>query len=188
MTVFSVMVKRQKSRFLPSGFLQKSSSQNQKLTFTVKFSPCSSLEATLLFLFVSWAKLHPFVLVHPGLASIFNITTAFPIPPPPPLFSYLYRSLQSLRRTTEIGKFRIPGRPRTSACYRAKERLMRVTFGKKTNKHLKHEEISAGLLESEENIKGLRFWWAPNLLAGLRNQYRTAKGKSTPRHGEKQWA
>ena len=46
---------------------------------------------------------------------------------------------------------------------------MRVTFGKKSNKHLKHEEIAAGLLESEENLKGLRFWWAPNLLADLRN-------------------
>ena len=46
---------------------------------------------------------------------------------------------------------------------------MRVTSGKKTNKHLKHDEIAAGLLESEENLKGLRFWWAPNLLAGLRN-------------------
>ena len=36
--------KRQKSRFLPSGFLQKSSLQNQKSTFTVKFNPYSSLE------------------------------------------------------------------------------------------------------------------------------------------------
>ena len=31
---------------------------------------------SLLFLFVSWAKLHPFVLVHPGLPSTFNIPTA----------------------------------------------------------------------------------------------------------------
>ena len=77
--------------------------------------------------------------------------------------------LQPLRRTTKIGKFRISGRPRTSACFRAKERLMRVTFGKKSNKHLKHEEIAAWLLESEENLKGLMFWWAPNLLADLRN-------------------
>ena len=29
-----------------------------------------------LFLFISWAKLQPSVLVHPGLASIFNIMTA----------------------------------------------------------------------------------------------------------------
>ena len=29
-----------------------------------------------LFLFISWAKLQPSVLVHPGLASIFNIRTA----------------------------------------------------------------------------------------------------------------
>ena len=43
---------------------------------------------------------------------------------------------------------------------------MRVTFGKKTNKH---EETAAGLPENEEKLKGLRFWWAPNLLAGLRN-------------------
>ena len=43
---------------------------------------------------------------------------------------------------------------------------MRVTFGKKTNKH---EETAAGLPENEENLKGLRFWWALNLLARLRN-------------------
>ena len=75
MTVFNVIEKRQKSRFLPSGFLQKSSLQSQKSTFTVNFSPFSSLEVTFLFLFVSWAELKPFVQMHPGLASIFNITT-----------------------------------------------------------------------------------------------------------------
>ena len=46
MTVFNVIEKRQKSRYLLSGFLQKSSLQNQKSTFTVKCSPCSSLEVT----------------------------------------------------------------------------------------------------------------------------------------------
>ena len=46
MTVFDVLEKRQKSRFLPSGFLQKSSLQNQKSTFAVKFNPCASLEVT----------------------------------------------------------------------------------------------------------------------------------------------
>ena len=46
LTVFDVIEKRQKSRFLPSGFLQKLSLQNQKSTFTVKFSPCSRLEVT----------------------------------------------------------------------------------------------------------------------------------------------
>ena len=30
----------------------------------------------------------------------------------------------------QIGEFRIPGRPRTSACFCAKARLMRVTFHK----------------------------------------------------------
>ena len=46
MTVFNVIEKRQKSRYLLSGFFQKSLLQNQKSTFTVKFSPCSSLEKT----------------------------------------------------------------------------------------------------------------------------------------------
>ena len=46
-------------------------------TSTVKFSPCCSLKVTFLFLFVSRAELQqPFVIVHPGLASIFKITTA----------------------------------------------------------------------------------------------------------------
>ena len=44
MTVIDVIEKRQKKRFLPSGFLQKSSLQNQKSTLTVKFNPCYSLE------------------------------------------------------------------------------------------------------------------------------------------------
>jgi len=52
MTVFDVVEKREKSGFLPSGFLQKSSLQNQKSTFTVKFNPFSSLEAIFLLLFV----------------------------------------------------------------------------------------------------------------------------------------
>ena len=99
----------------------------------------------------------------------------------------MYRSLEPLRPATEIGKFLIPERPRTSACFRAKERLMRVTFGKRTNKH---EETAAGLPENEENLKGLRFWWAPNLLAGLRNHCfeQQFKGKSALRHREKQTA
>ena len=75
-TVFDVIEKRQKSRFLPSGCLQKLSLQNQKSTFTVKFSPCSRLEVTFCSYSFPGAELEPFVLVHPGLASIFNITTA----------------------------------------------------------------------------------------------------------------
>ena len=62
--------------------------------------------------------------------------------------------------------FCISERPRKSVCFRAKVRPMRVTFGKKINKR---GETAAGLPENEEKLKGLRFWWAPNLLAGLRN-------------------
>ena len=64
---------------------------------------------------------------------------------------------------------------------------MRVTFGKKTNKH---QEAAAGLPENEENVKGLRFWWAPNLLAGLRNHcfQQQIKAKSALRQREKQTA
>ena len=43
MTVVNI-IEKQKSRFLTSGFFLTSSLQNQKLTFTVKFSPCPSLE------------------------------------------------------------------------------------------------------------------------------------------------
>ena len=37
------------------------------------------LQVTFLFLFVSLAELQPFVLVYPGLTSIFNITTALQV-------------------------------------------------------------------------------------------------------------
>ena len=62
---------------------------------------------------------------------------------------------------------------------------MRVTFGKKTNKH---EETEAGLPENEVNLKGLRFWWAPNLLAGLRNNCfeQQKENQLLDRHREKQ--
>ena len=43
MTVFDIVEKQEKSGFLPSGFLQKLSLQNQKSTFTVKFNPFSFL-------------------------------------------------------------------------------------------------------------------------------------------------
>ena len=52
MTVFDIVEEQEKSGFLPSGFLQKLSLQNQKSTFTVKFNPFSSLEAIFLLLFV----------------------------------------------------------------------------------------------------------------------------------------
>ena len=57
-----------------------------------------------------------------------------------------------------MGKFCIPGRLRASACFRAKERLMRVILGKKTNKHMK---TVAELPENEKNLKR----WAPDLEA-----------------------
>ena len=67
MTVFNVIEKRQKSRFLPSGFLQKSSFENLKSTFTVKLSPCSSLEVTF------------FVLTRfPGRATAFCFCASWP--------------------------------------------------------------------------------------------------------------
>ena len=53
-----------------------------------------------------------------------------------------------------IGEFRIPGRPRTSDCFCAKARLMRVTSPtKKTNKH---EETAADLPKKGkfEKLKG----------------------------------
>ena len=65
-----------------------------------------------------------------------------------------YRSLDLNVGT--ICKFRILRRPRVSACSRAKARLMRV-------------KTAAELPENEENLKGLMFQWAPNLLIGLRN-------------------
>ena len=53
-----------------------------------------------------------------------------------------------------IGEFHIPGRPRTSDCFCAKARLMRVTSPtKKTNKH---EETAADLPKKGkfEKLKG----------------------------------
>ena len=59
-----------------------------------------------------------------------------------------------------IGKFRIPGQLRASACFRAKARLTRVTSWQ--------DDKQTELLENEENLI-LMFRWAPKLLIGLRN-------------------
>ena len=67
MIVFGVIEKKQKLRFLPSGFLQKSSLQNQKLGFTVKFNPCSCLEVTC-FVFIRF----------PGRATAFCFSSSWP--------------------------------------------------------------------------------------------------------------
>ena len=64
------------------------------------------------------------------------------------------------------GKFRIFRRPRASACFRMKARLMRVTSWQEDKQT---EKTAAELPENEENLKGLMFQWAPNLLIGLRN-------------------
>ena len=54
-----------------------------------------------------------------------------------------------------LGKFRIPGRSRTSDCFWAKARLMRVTSPtKKTNKH---EETAADLPKTGKFEKLKRF-------------------------------
>ena len=63
-------------------------------------------------------------------------------------------------------KFRIFGWPRASACFRTKARLMRVTSWQEDKQT---EKTGAELPENEENLKGLMFQWAPNLLIGLRN-------------------
>ena len=66
-----------------------------------------------------------------------------------------------------IGEFRIPGRPRTSDCFCAKARLMRVTSPiKKTNKH---EKTAADLPKRGKIWNVERFWRSQNLLTGLRN-------------------
>ena len=64
------------------------------------------------------------------------------------------------------GKFRIFGWPRASACFRTKARLMRVTSWQEDKQT---EKTVAELPENEENLKGLMFQWASNLLIGLRN-------------------
>ena len=63
--------------FLPPGCFTEIIVANPNSTSPLKFSACCSLKVTFLFLFVSLAELQqPFVIVHPGLASIFKITTA----------------------------------------------------------------------------------------------------------------
>ena len=59
-----------------------------------------------------------------------------------------------------IGKFRIPGQLRASACFRAKARLTRVTSWQ--------DDKQTELPDNEENLI-LMFRWAPKLLIGLRN-------------------
>ena len=74
MTVFNVMEKRQKPGLLPSGFFfTEIIIAKPKVNI---HSLCSTFEVTFLFLLISPAELQPFVLVYPGLASIFNIMSA----------------------------------------------------------------------------------------------------------------
>ena len=71
MTVFNVIEKRQRSRFIAFRFFTEIIIAKPKVK---KFSRCSCLEVTFLFFFVSRDASQLFVLVHPGLVSIFNIT------------------------------------------------------------------------------------------------------------------
>ena len=75
-----------------------------------------------------------------------------------------YRSLDLNVGT--ICKFRIPRRPRASACFRAKARLMRVTSWQEDQQTWENCSWVTG---KWGNLKGLMFQWAPNLLIGLRN-------------------
>ena len=114
MTVFYVIEKQQKSRFcLQFFFLLNSSLQTQKSTFTAKFSPSPSLEVILFALFIAGAELQPLILVHTGLASIFNIATALHAGKwpefwaafvPSPIYFIFILSPQPLRPTTEISR------------------------------------------------------------------------------------
>ena len=72
MTVFNVIEKRQRSRFIAFKIFTEIIVAKPKVNIKLKFSPCSYLEVTFLYLFVSRAELQLFV--HPGLVSIFNIT------------------------------------------------------------------------------------------------------------------
>ena len=80
MTVFNVIEKQQKSRFCLQFFLLKSSLQTQKSTFTAKFIPSPSFEAILFALIRCWGRATALILVHTGLASIFNIIQWSQIP------------------------------------------------------------------------------------------------------------
>ena len=173
MTVFSVMVKGQKSRFLPSGFLYTEiiiakPKVNIHGRIQSLFYLRSSFFVLICFLgqathFCSSSSLPRFDYQHHDRIACWKIARIFDrvcsSPRLPHVFNICTEVYSHSDPATEIGKFRISERPGTSACFRAKERLMRVSFGKKTNKH---EEIAAGLPESEENLKGLRLWWAPN--------------------------
>ena len=85
-----------------------------------------------------------------------------------------------------IGEFRIPGRPRTSACFCAKARLMGVT----SHQEDKQTGGNCGwVVEKKENLKR---WKVPE---GSKRTYKlkkslfqTAKGKSAGHHWEKQRA
>ena len=106
MAVFNFIEKRQKSCFLPSGFFFRNhrSLQNQKSPFTVKFSPCSSLEVTSLFLFVSWKYSLLSYIVQPALASIFNTTTALHARKQAIFFFIFVQNVLPLLPTTEISR------------------------------------------------------------------------------------
>ena len=58
--------------------------------------------------------------------------------------------LQPWTKLLRLGKFCIPGRPRTSACFRAKAKLMRVNC---LVKHKQAYKNAAELLENKENLK-----------------------------------
>ena len=73
---------------------------------------------------------------------------------------------KTVSSATQIGKFRIPRRSRTRACFCAKARLMRVTSHQEDKQHEKTEAE----LEKKSNIWNVeRFWRPQKLLTGLRN-------------------
>ena len=79
MTVFSVMVKRQKSRLLPSGFFYTEiiiAKPKDNIHSKSKIQSLFLLRSSFFVLICFLGHATPFVLVHPGLVSIFNITTA----------------------------------------------------------------------------------------------------------------
>ena len=73
---------------------------------------------------------------------------------------------------TQIGKFRTPRWPSTSACFCAKARLMRVTSHQEDKQHEKTESE----LEKKATFETLKGF------GGLNRYLQTAKGKSARHH------
>ena len=102
------------------------------------------------------------------------------------LFTYGSQIINLSHNILAIGRFRIPGRPRKSACFCAKARLLWVTSHQEDKQTW---ENCSWVAEKKENLKRWKVLEVSKLTCRLdKSLFQTAKGKSARHHQEKQRA